>query len=327
MPMNRNNREFYDQTVTRIIEYLKKYDSLNVVEGDLIIGIKGRSMSDRTVDVLVNSVAYVDDDSFRICYSESRYDRREEFLLHGTSEAEMKIERVPDSAGSVIVGKYSEEMNPFVTPRDLIALLNMLKMTVEVVIEAPESPFKHDCEQFSVPMRILPYAEMIDTERRAALLDEYYDFGIDAIIHYLRNHKSFDFSALDFIIYVSDRNLTDFVHNSSLDIDDYFYVVRVDRVSYRDDESFLLEGSSHSIVVHRNDRRRAPCIMPSDILRIRWTTEYIMRVMGGEPLPRIDMEGGYVNRMLSHEGLRREILEEVIDTKRRVMKWHSTAAQ
>ena len=59
--MNRNNREFYNDIVAKIIEQLKKHPYTEIVEGDLFVGVT-KKHSDRTVDVLVDGAAYVDDE-------------------------------------------------------------------------------------------------------------------------------------------------------------------------------------------------------------------------------------------------------------------------
>ncbi len=69
MLLNSNNREFYNDIVAKIIEYIKQYKYLDVVEADLFIGISSRK-DDHAVDVLVDGVKYIDDDSFGIDYSE-----------------------------------------------------------------------------------------------------------------------------------------------------------------------------------------------------------------------------------------------------------------
>ena len=159
-PMNRNNREFYNDIVAKIIEQLKKHPYTEIVEGDLFVGVT-KKHSDRTVDVLVDGAAYVDDKSFRIDYSEPRHSRHEQFLRDGMSEVEMDAERIPDRSGSVVVRLYSETTVWFVAPRDLVALLNMLKFTDE----SDESPMGREYELLAEPMRILPYSEMTDTQR------------------------------------------------------------------------------------------------------------------------------------------------------------------
>ena len=158
--MNRNNREFYNDIVAKIIEQLKKHPYTEIVEGDLFVGVT-KKHSDRTVDVLVDGAAYVDDKPFRIDYSEPRHSRHEQFHRDGMSEVEMDAERIPDRSGSVVVRLYSETTVWFVAPRDLVALLNMLKFTDE----SDESPMGREYELLAEPMRILPYSEMIDTER------------------------------------------------------------------------------------------------------------------------------------------------------------------
>ena len=78
MPISSNNREFYNDIVAKIIEYIKQYKYLDVVEADLFVGISSRK-DDRAVDVLVNSATYLDDGSFRIDYSYPKYNRYEQF--------------------------------------------------------------------------------------------------------------------------------------------------------------------------------------------------------------------------------------------------------
>ena len=314
-PMNRNNREFYNDIVAKIIEQLKKHPYTEIVEGDLFVGVT-KKHSDRTVDVLVDGAAYVDDKSFRIDYSEPRHSRHEQFLRDGMSEVEMDAERIPDRSGSVVVRLYSETTVWFVAPRDLVALLNMLKFTDE----SDESPFGGDCELLAEPMRILPYSEMIDTERRAIMFEKYHVISVRAIADCLKEHGTFDFAGIDFVIYVSDRNTVEMLNDYMLDVDENCYIVRVDKVSYRDENSFLLEGGSHSLVVRGDDRASAPCVMLLDIMRLKYAVECIMRTEKRETLPPIDTEGWEIERILRHEGLQREALEDIVETRQRIAR-------
>ena len=102
MTVNPNNRELYNDTFAKIIEYLKKHQSLDIVEADLFVGISSRK-DDRAVDVLVNSVTYLDDESFRIDYSEPVRSRREQFVRDGIAEVEADPDRVPDRTGSIVI--------------------------------------------------------------------------------------------------------------------------------------------------------------------------------------------------------------------------------
>ena len=152
MTVNPNNRELYNDTFAKIIEYLKKHQSLDIVEADLFVGISSRK-DDRAVDVLVNSVTYLDDESFRIDYSEPVRSRREQFARDGIAEVEADPDRVPDRTGSVVIRPYSDTTNWFATPRDLIELLNVLKFTVGACKDEPV-PFS---EQSARPMWLMPY--------------------------------------------------------------------------------------------------------------------------------------------------------------------------
>lgn len=321
-PMNRNNREFYNDIVAKIIEQLKKHPYTEIVEGDLFVGVT-KKHSDRTVDVLVDGAAYVDDKSFRIDYSEPRHSRHEQFLRDGMSEVEMDAERIPDRSGSVVVRLYSETTVWFVAPRDLVALLNMLKFTDE----SDESPMGREYELLAEPMRILPYSEMIDTERRAIMFEKYHVISVRAIADCLKEHGAFDFAGLDFVIYVSDRNMVEMLNDYMLDVDESCYIVRVDKVSYRDEISFLLEGGSHSLVVRGDDRASAPCVMLLDIMRLRYAVECIMRTEKRETLPPIDTEGWEIERILRHEGLQREALEDIVETRQRIARRYLAAKE
>ncbi len=311
--MNSNNREFYNDIVAKIIEYLKKHPYVETVEGDLFVGIANRR-SEHPVDVLVDGAAYVDDESFRIDYSEPMSSRHEQFVRNGISEVEMDTERIPDRSGAVVIRPYSETTEWLATPRDLVALLNTLRFTDE----AHESPFVRECEYLTEPMRILPYSETIDMERRAIMFDKQYAFGVRTIVDCLKEHGAFDFSWLDFVIYVSDCNMSELLSNWKLDVDESCYIVRVDKVSWRDEVSFLLECGSHSIVVNIDDRMSAPCIMPPDIIRLRWAVECIVHAENRKKLPPTDEVWSDIERILRHEGLQREAMEHIIDIRQRV---------
>ena len=113
-PMNPGNRELYNHTFAKIIEYLKKHQSLDIIEADMFVGISSRN-DYRAVDVLVNSVTYLDDESFRIDYSEPVRSRREQFARDGIAEVEADPDRVPDRDG---VGRHTPLFGYYELVRD-----------------------------------------------------------------------------------------------------------------------------------------------------------------------------------------------------------------
>ena len=323
MPINSNNREFYNDIVAKIIEYIKPYQYLDVVEGDLFVGISSRK-DDHAVDVLVDGVEYIDDESFGIDYSEPVRSRREQFARDGISEVEADPDRVPDRRGSVVIRPYSDTTNWFATPRDLVELLNVVKHTVKAIGELRDEEPEPNTEDLTRPMWLLPYSEMIETERRAMWFEKYHIIYIQRIVEHLKAHGTFDLSGLDLVVYMSDRNMCEIVSDHMLNIDEEFYLVRVDRVSYRDEHSFLLEGGPYSTVVDSRDRM---CVrlMLLDIMRLRWAVEYMVRLMKGESPRSIDVEAFEIDRLLKHESLRRESLNDIIDIGMRVDRQQSAA--
>ncbi len=317
MPISSNNREFYNDIVAKIIEYIKQYKYLDVVEADLFIGISSRK-DDHAVDVLVNSVTYLDDESFRIDYSEPVHSRREQFARDGRSEVEMDPSRVPDRTGSVVIRPYSDTTNWFATPRDLIELLNVLKFTAESRDGLPEPYF----ELYARPLWTLPYSEMVETERRAMWFEKYHVVYIQRIVEHLKTHGTFDLSGLDLVVYMSDRNMCAIMSDHKLNIEEEFYLVRVDRISYRDERSFLLEGGPYSAVVDSGDRM---CVrlMLLDIMRLSWMLEYIARADKNESERSLDAEAFEIDCLLKHESLRREALNDIIDIGMRVDRRHA----
>ncbi len=317
MTVNPNNRKLYNDTFAKIIEYLKKHQSLDIVEADLFVGISSRK-DDRAVDVLVNSVTYLDDESFRIDYSEPVRSRREQFARDGRSEVEMDTSRVPDRTGSIVIRPYSDTTNWFVTPRDLIELLNVLKFTVGACKDEPV-PFS---EQSARPMWLMPYRDMIETERRAMWFEKYHVVHIQRIVELLKTRGTFDLSGLDLVVYMSDRNMCAIMSDHKLNIEEEFYLVRVDRISYRDERSFLLEGGPYSAVVDSGDRM---CVrlMLLDIMRLSWMLEYIARADKNESERSFDVEAFEIDCLLKHESLRREALNDIIDIGMRVDRRHA----
>lgn len=137
--------KFHNDTASAIIECLKRHDDLDLVEGDLIIRLVSHNMIDfkldgsvglidYAVDVLVDGVAYLDDNSFTLFYSGSKYARREQC---GTGD-DVEIDRIPNSAQSIVIRSDSGMRGTFVNPRDFLRLLGLVKYTVEVVLAAAE---------------------------------------------------------------------------------------------------------------------------------------------------------------------------------------------
>lgn len=312
MLLNSNNREFYNDIVAKIIEYIKQYKYLDVVEADLFIGISSRK-DDHAVDVLVDGVKYIDDDSFGIDYSEPVRSRREQFARDGIAEVEADPDRVPDRTGAIVIRPYSDSANLFATPRDLVELLNVLKFTVGACTNEPV-PFS---EQSARPMWLMPYRDMIETERRAMWFEKYHVIYIQRIVELLRTRGTFDLSGLDLVVYMSDRNMCAIMSDHKLNIEEEFYLVRVDRISYRDERSFLLEGGPYSAVVDSGDRM---CVrlMLLDIMRISRMLEYIARADKNESERSLDVEAFEIDCLLKHESLRREALNDIIDIGMRV---------
>ena len=169
-------------------------------------------------------------------------------------------------------------------------------------------------------MWLMPYRDMIETERRAMWFEKYHVIYIQRIVELLKTRGTFDLSGLDLVVYMSDRNMCAIMSDHKLNIEEEFYLVRVDRISYRDERSFLLEGGSHSLVVRGDDRASAPCVMLLDIMRLRYAVECIMRTEKRETLPPIDTEGWEIERILRHERLQREALEDIVETRQRIAR-------
>ena len=317
MPISSNNREFYNDIVAKIIEYLEIYPNLNVIEADLFIGISSRN-DDHAVDVLADSVEYIDGASFLINYSEPVRSRRDQFARDGVSEVEADPARVPDRTGAVVIRPYSDTTNWFATPRDLVELLNVVKHTVKAIRELHDEDPEPDTEDLTRPTWLLPYSEMIDTERRARWIEKFHVIYIRKIIDHLKAYKTFDLSGLDLVVYMLDRNLCEFISDARFsDIETESYLVRADRISWRDDNSFVFEGGSHSAVVDIDDRMGVR-LMLLDIMRLRWAVEYMVRLMKGESPRSIDEEAYEIDCMLEHESFRREALNELVNIGMRV---------
>ncbi len=321
MTVNPNNRELYNDTFAKIIEYIKQYKYLDVVEADLFVGISSRK-DDRAVDVLVNSVTYLDDESFRIDYSEPVRSRREQFARDGIAEVEADPDRVPDRTGSIVIRPYSDTTNWFATPRDLVELMNVVKYTVKAIKELRDEEPEPDTEDLTRPTWLLPYSEMIETERRAMWFEKYHVIYIQRIVELLKTRGTFDLSGLDLVVYMSDRNMCAIMSDHKLNIEEEFYLVRVDRISYRDERSFLLEGGPYSAVVDSGDRMRVR-LMLLDIMRLSWMLEYIARADKNESERSLDAEAFEIDCLLKHESLRREALNDIIDIGMRVDRRHA----
>ena len=317
MPISSNNREFYNDIVAKIIEYIKQYKYLDVVEADLFVGISSRK-DDHAVDVLVDGVKYIDDDSFGIDYSEPVRSRREQFARDGIAEVEADTSRVPDRTGAIVIRPYSDTTNWFVTPRDLVELMNVVKYTVKAIKELRDEEPEPDTEDLTRPSWLLPYSEMIETERRARWIEKFHVIYIRKIIDHLKVYKTFDLSGLDLVVYMLDRNMCEFISDARFcNIETESYLVRANRISYRDDSTFLFEGGSHSAVVDIDDRQGVR-LMLLDIMRLRWAVEYIVRLTKGEPPRTIDEEAYEIDCLLERDGFRREALNELVGIGMRV---------
>ena len=321
MPISSNNREFYNDIVAKIIEYIKQYKYLDVVEADLFVGISSRK-DDHAVDVLVDGVKYIDDDSFGIDYSEPVRSRREQFASDGISEVEAEPDRMPDRTGSIVIRPYSDTTNWFATPRDLVELMNVVKYTVKAIKELHDEEPEPDTEDLTRPTWLLPYSEMIETERRARWIEKFHVIYIRKIIDHLKVYKTFDLSGLDLVVYMLDRNMCEFISDARFcNIETESYLVRANRISYRDDSTFLFEGGSHSAVVDIDDRQGVR-LMLLDIMRLRWAVEYIVRLTKGEPPRTIDEEAYETDCLLERDGFRREALNELVGIGMRVERRH-----
>lgn len=134
--------KFHNDTASAIIECLKRHDDLDLVEGDLIIRLVTHNMIDfrldgsvglidYAVDVLVDGVAYIDDNSFTLFYSASKYERQEQY---GIAADAVEIDRIPNSGQSIVIRSDSGMTGTFVNPRDFLRLLGLVKYTVEVIL-------------------------------------------------------------------------------------------------------------------------------------------------------------------------------------------------
>ncbi len=140
--------KLHNDTVAAIIECLKIHHDADLVEGDLIIRLVTHDMIDfnldgsvesvnYAVDVIVDEVEYIDETSFRLYYSESKYDRGDQ-CRYGVSGAAEEIDRIPNSSHSIVLRSNSGMTGTFVNPTDLLRLLGLIKYTVEVVLDTTE---------------------------------------------------------------------------------------------------------------------------------------------------------------------------------------------
>jgi len=161
-------------------------------------------------------------------------------------------------------------------------------------------------------MKSALYSELSDVERRNALFDENYYASVSIIAKYLETLHDFDLTDKEFFVRVSETVETRYCRIEYRD-----YTVRGYRISYIDDDSFLLEGDGLSLVVHRNGRMRSPHVIWFDILRLRWLIQYSMRIKNGEPLPPAEVEDGVFARIFRDAESRREAAEMVAEMKRK----------
>ena len=130
--------KFHNDIAAEVIKCLKKHPDLDLVEGDLIIRLVSCDMldfnldgsvgtADYAVDVLVDGVRYIDDKSFTLFYSGSKYDR-----------GDTEVDRIPDSAQSIVIRSDSGMKGTFVNLTDFLHLLELVKYTVEVVLDPDE---------------------------------------------------------------------------------------------------------------------------------------------------------------------------------------------
>ena len=193
-----------------------------------------------------------------------------------------------------------------------------MKYTVKAIKELRDEEPEPDTEDLTRPTWLLPYSEMIETERRARWIEKFHVIYIRKIIDHLKVYKTFDLSGLDLVVYMLDRNMCEFISDARFcNIETESYLVRANRISYRDDSTFLFEGGSHSAVVDIDDRQGVR-LMLLDIMRLRWAVEYIVRLTKGEPPRTIDEEAYETDCLLERDGFRREALNELVGIGMRV---------
>ena len=152
--------------------------------------------------------------------------------------------------------------------------------------------------------------------------EKYHVVYIQRIVELLKTRGTFDLSGLDLVVYMLDRNMCEFISDARFcNIETESYLVRANRISYRDDSSFLFEGGSHSAVVDIDDRQGVR-LMLLDIMRLRWAVEYIVRLTKGEPPRTIDEEAYETDCLLERDGFRREALNELVGIGMRVERRH-----
>ncbi len=159
------------------------------------------------------------------------------------------------------------------------------------------------------------YSELLDIERRNSMFDKYYRTSVATIIEYLKQNPTIYLWDENFSVRVAETVPDDNCRTEYLD-----YSLSVDRIRYRTEKSFVMEGEYRSIAVHIDERMGSPRVIWFDILRLLWLIRYAKRAMNRERLPTDEVEEEILATIFKDKDSQREALKDTAAMKRLVLE-------
>ena len=112
----------FDASISIVVDRLRESGELDLVECDLFVDIR---IGDERKTVAVNYLRYVDDDSFRMDYSDTQPDPR-----YADRVDYVELERIAGREGYIVVGS-GEYRSSSLTLSDMSNIVEALRMTAD----------------------------------------------------------------------------------------------------------------------------------------------------------------------------------------------------
>ena len=157
------------------------------------------------------------------------------------------------------------------------------------------------------------YQELLNADLRVITFDRCHYENVCGIIMLLENMRTIDLSDDDFYVCVAWRYMKYGVSP------DYHEMKRVDRISYRDDESFYLVCGKRTIVVRLHDRLGC-CVSWLDMFRLYKFILYIGRATNGERLPEAEDDSIPLSNILCDTAARTALMEDLASLKQKALR-------
>lgn len=112
----------FDASISIVVDRLRESGELDLVECDLFVDIR---IGDERKTVAVNYLRYVDEDSFRMDYSDTEPDPR-----YADRVDYVELRRIAGREGSIVVGS-GEYSSSSLTLSDISNMVEVLRMTAD----------------------------------------------------------------------------------------------------------------------------------------------------------------------------------------------------